>query len=127
MKLQRISFQTPYSVGVENFFEVRFHLIMLCLWRGHLSIFIIDYLKVRMKLTYPQCSVIFIQFTNHKPLSVTDRITASIRERSLRATWAAIAAITMPAAAIREPKLVFVTERGFSCGIARQNILIIKL
>ena len=39
----------------------------------------------------------------------------------------AIAAITMPAAAIREPKLVFVTERGFSCGIARQNILIIKL
>ena len=30
MKLHRISFQTPYSVGVENFFEVRFHLIMLC-------------------------------------------------------------------------------------------------
>ena len=30
MKLQRISFQTLYSVGVENFFEVRFHLIMLC-------------------------------------------------------------------------------------------------
>ena len=31
MKLHDNSFQTPYSVGVEDFFEVRFQLIMLCL------------------------------------------------------------------------------------------------
>ena len=30
MKLHRISFQTPYSVSVGNFFEVRFHLIKRC-------------------------------------------------------------------------------------------------
>ena len=29
MKLHDNSFQTPYSVGVEDFFEVRFQLIML--------------------------------------------------------------------------------------------------
>ena len=29
VKLHRISFQTPYSVSVGNFFEVRFHLIVL--------------------------------------------------------------------------------------------------
>ena len=36
MKLHRISFQTQYSVSVGNFFEVRFHLIMLC--PGHFLI-----------------------------------------------------------------------------------------
>ena len=30
MKLHDISFQTPYFVSVEDFFEVRFQLIMLC-------------------------------------------------------------------------------------------------
>ena len=29
MKLHRISFQTPYSVSVGNFFEIRFQLIMM--------------------------------------------------------------------------------------------------
>ena len=41
-------------------------------------------------------------------------ITASIRERPLRATWATIAAPTLPEPAVRKPKLLFVTEGGFS-------------
>ena len=41
------------------------------------------------------------------------QIPASIRERPLRATWATMAAPTLPATAIREPTLLFGTERGF--------------
>ena len=43
------------------------------------------------------------------------QITASIRERPLRATWATIAVPTLPTAAVRGPTLLFVTERGL-CG-----------
>ena len=40
------------------------------------------------------------------------QITASIRERPLRATWATIAVPTLPTAAVRGPTLLFVTERA---------------
>ena len=39
--------------------------------------------------------------------------TASVRERPLLVTWATIAAPALHAAAIREPTLLFVNERGF--------------
>ena len=38
------------------------------------------------------------------------QITASVCKRPLRATWATIAAPTLPAVAVREPMLLFVTE-----------------
>ena len=41
------------------------------------------------------------------------QISASIRKRPLRATWGTIAAATLPAAAVHEPTLLFVAERGF--------------
>ena len=41
------------------------------------------------------------------------QITASVRERPLRAKWATKAAPTMFTAAVREPTLLFVTERDF--------------
>ena len=40
------------------------------------------------------------------------KITASVRERPLRATCAIIGASTLPAPAVCEQKLLFVTERG---------------
>ena len=39
-------------------------------------------------------------------------ITASVRERPLQATWALLLLPTWLAAAVREPTLLFVTERG---------------
>ena len=44
------------------------------------------------------------------------QLITSFRERPLRATWATSAAPRLPTAAVREPALLFVTERGFSCG-----------
>ena len=41
------------------------------------------------------------------------QITASVREQPLLATSVTKAAPTLPAAAVREPTLLFVTERGF--------------
>ena len=40
------------------------------------------------------------------------QIIASIRERPLQATWATIAAPTLPAAAVQERALLFVIEGG---------------
>ena len=42
------------------------------------------------------------------------QITASVRERQLQATWALLLWATWLAAAVREPTLLFVTERGLS-------------
>ena len=42
------------------------------------------------------------------------QITALVRKRPLRATWATTAAPTLPTAAGRKPTLFFVTERGFN-------------
>ena len=42
------------------------------------------------------------------------QVTASVRERQLRATWALLLWPTWLAAAVREPMLLFVTERGFT-------------
>ena len=42
------------------------------------------------------------------------QITASVRKRPLRATWATTAAPTWPAEAFHEPTTFVVTETGFS-------------
>ena len=42
------------------------------------------------------------------------QITAAICERTLLATWTTTAAPTLPTAAVREPTLLFVSEKGFS-------------
>ena len=40
------------------------------------------------------------------------QITASVRERTLLATWATMTAPMLPAMAVREPTLFSVTEKG---------------
>ena len=51
-----------------------------------------------------------------KPLSVTKN--SVIYEPPLRATWDTKAAPTLPAAAVRELTLLFVTEKGFNGTLA---------
>ena len=43
------------------------------------------------------------------------QMTASVRKLTLWATWATIAATSLPAAAVHEPTLLSATERGFIC------------
>ena len=70
-------------------------------------------------------SLFFRGQTDKSPFQI--QITASVRDRPLRATWATITAQTLLAAAVREPKLLFVTERGSSKSIWRLSGLFIIL
>ena len=58
----------------------------------------------------PLCSTLL--FLIYSPFQL--QVTASVRERQLRATWALLLWPTWLAAAVREPMLLFVTERGFT-------------
>ena len=55
----------------------------------------------------------FAPFTLSFHLFFQLQSTASVHERPLRVTWTMLLWHTLLAAAVREPKLLFVTERGF--------------
>ena len=63
------------------------------------------------------CSLLFCCKSLHNPLSVTNKIISSRTAETIIALWATIAAPKLPTAAVREPTLLFVTERGYSCSL----------
>ena len=63
---------------------------------------------------YARLDLFFLFYSEQDESPFQLQITASIRERPLRGTWATIAAPTMPAAVVQEPTLLFVTEKGFN-------------
>ena len=67
VKLQDNSFQSPYSVGVEDFFEVRFQLIMLCVLIRHFK-----NLKLSRAKSRSHSSRITIEVYRPLTISVTD-------------------------------------------------------
>ena len=47
---------------------------------------------------------------------------ALVHERPLRAAWATVAGLTLFAAAVRKPTLLFVTELGFISLLSQDNL-----